>query len=136
MKTGTKSSLLLHPFHPGRYIDTNDRDSIKNIKIEILPSLPQLLAYSHTSGLASPSVSSLVTGLLMPIAVINCSFPLRHFHYSFPFNFFSCSIYSVGKYVTLCDTSVTESRHMSRSRSHVMSHIIWLGVRDSRCTDH
>ena len=58
--------------------------------------------------------------------VINCSFPLRHFHYSF--NFFSCSIYSVGKSVTLCDTSVTESRHMS--------HIIWLGVRDSRCTDH
>ena len=52
--------------------------------------------------------------------VINCSFPLRHFHYSFPFNFFSCSIYSVGKSVT----------------SHVMSHIIWLGVRDSRRTDH
>jgi len=31
MKAGAKSSLFLHPLHPGRYIDTNDRDSIKNI---------------------------------------------------------------------------------------------------------
>ena len=31
MKAGAKCSLLLPPFHPGRYIDTNDRDSITNI---------------------------------------------------------------------------------------------------------
>jgi len=28
IKVGAKSSLLLHPLYPGRYIDTNDRDSI------------------------------------------------------------------------------------------------------------
>jgi len=60
--------------------------------------------------------------------VINCSFPLRHFHYSFPFNFFFCSIHSGEKSVTLCDTSVTESCHMSN--------IIWLGAWGNRCTDH
>jgi len=43
MKADAKSSLLLHLLHPGRYIDTNDQDSIKNIKIEILPSL----GFSH-----------------------------------------------------------------------------------------
>ena len=68
MKAGAKNSLLLHPLHPGRYIDTNDQDSIKNTKLEILPSLPQLFACSHTSGLAGPSVPSLITGPLTPIA--------------------------------------------------------------------
>jgi len=32
MKAGAKSSLLLHPLYPGRYISTNDRDSIKIYK--------------------------------------------------------------------------------------------------------
>ena len=32
MKAGAKSSLLLHPLHPGRYIGTNDQDSIKIYK--------------------------------------------------------------------------------------------------------
>ena len=32
MKASAKSSLLLHPFHSGRYIGTNDGDSIKTYK--------------------------------------------------------------------------------------------------------
>jgi len=49
------------------------------------------------------------------IPVINCSFLLSHFHYFFPFNFFSCSIYSIGKYMSC---HVTEGVTMSHQRSH------------------
>jgi len=34
------------------------------------------------------------------LAVINCPSLLSYFHYSFSFNFFSCSIYSIGKYMS------------------------------------
>jgi len=32
MKAGAKCSLVFYPLHPGRYIDTNDQDSMKNTK--------------------------------------------------------------------------------------------------------
>jgi len=40
MKAGAKCSLPFHPLHPGRYIDTNDWDSIKNIKNRNSPLSP------------------------------------------------------------------------------------------------
>ena len=54
--------------------------------------------------------------------IINRSFLLSHFHYSFPFNFFFCSIYSMGKYMSHHVTegvtpSHQRSRHMSRHTS-------------------
>ena len=70
----------------------------------------------------------------LKFSVINHSFLLSHFYYSFPFNFFSCSIYSMGKSVTLCDTKC--DRVTSNVTVTVMSHIIWLGAWDSRYTDH
>jgi len=52
-------------------------------------------------------------------SVINRSFLLSHFYYSFPFNFFSCSIYSMGKYM-----SHQRSRHMSYHTSFGWEHRI------------
>ena len=59
------------------------------------------------------------TYLYMLLLVINYSFLLTHFHYSFPFNFFFCSIYSMGKYMSC---HVTEGMTMSHQRSCHMSH--------------
>ena len=52
MKAGAKCSLPFHPLYPGRYIDTNDWDSIKNTKNRNSP-LPPLA--SHTFPYLGPS---------------------------------------------------------------------------------
>ena len=54
---------------------------------------------------------------------MNRSFLLSYFYYSFPFNVFSCSIYSVGKYM-LCHVTegVTMSRHMTCHTSFGWEH--------------
>ena len=51
--------------------------------------------------------------------VINRSFLLSHFHYSFSFNFFFCSIYSIGKYMSY---HVTEGVTPSHQKPCHMSH--------------
>jgi len=61
MKAGAKSSLLLHPFHPGRYIGTNDQDSIKKY-INRNTTLPPLA--SHAFPCLGPS---------QPISALSCN---------------------------------------------------------------
>jgi len=65
-----------------------------------------------------PGMAQLSLGLQNKRNVINCPFLLSHFHYSFSFNFFSCSIYSVVKYML---HHVTEGVTPSHQRSRHMS---------------
>jgi len=60
--------------------------------------------------------------------VLWTAFWLSPFSIFFSFLFYF-SILSVGKHVTLCD------RRSDKVTSHVISHIVWLGVWERRCTD-
>jgi len=60
MKAGAKSSLLFYPLYPGRYIGTNDRDSIK--------------IYKNRNTILPPSASHVFSclGSNRPISALSC----------------------------------------------------------------
>ena len=76
MKAGAKSSLFLHPLYLGRYIDTNDWDSINNY-INRNTTLPPLA--SHMFPCLGPN---------QPISALSCDSSANANHdHAVPFRF-------------------------------------------------